>query len=106
MAYHPNIERIESGPAWMDRTAYTEESRLADSAYMAKKESEALAELYAAPVLAAIRSIPPAKFSKDVLKAILFCLAARVVQTEWKDTDAGETAVGAMDDLANDLEVM
>lgn len=106
MSYFPNIERIDSGPAWMDKTAYTEEQRLADSEYMAKQEAAALADLYAAPALSAIRAIPVGKFSKDVLRNILFCCAAIVVKSAWQDTDAGELAVGAMDDLANDLEVL
>jgi len=106
MSYLPNIERIESGPAWMDATAYTEEHRLSDAEYMAKQEAEALADLYAAPALSAIRAIPDAKFSKDVIRQILFCLAAKTFKTQWADTDAGNTAIGAMDDLANDLEVL
>lgn len=101
-----NLERIESGPAWMDRTATTEEARLADSTYMDKQEAEALADLYASPALRAIRAIPLEKFSTDVLRSILSCLTARVTQAAWKDTDAGESAVEVLDDLYNDLEVL
>ena len=100
-----NVERIDTGPVWMDKTAYTEAHRLADSEYMAKQEAAAIADLYAAPALSAIRAIPLDKFSVDVVRQVLHCLAARVIQTKWQDTDAGELAVGVMDDLANDLEV-
>ena len=105
MSYQPNVEKIESGPEWMDKTAYTEEQRLSDSAYMARQEEIAIADLYAAPALNGIRAIPANKFSKDVLRQILFCLAAQVIKADW-DKDVSETAVGVMDDLATDLESM
>ena len=106
MGYLPNIERIESGPAWMDATAYTEEHRLADAEYMAKQEAEALADLYAAPTLKAIRAIPSPKCTKEVIRQILVCVAAKVLTADWAETEAGQTAAGGIDDLASDLEVL
>ena len=106
MSYLPNIERIESGPAWMDATAYTEEQKLMDAAYMARQEEIALADLYSAPALNAIRAIPNGKFSKEVVRNILFCLASKVTMSDWKDTEAGETTVNSLDEFAGDLEVM
>ena len=106
MSYLPNVEKIESGPEWMDSTAYTEEQKLMDAAYMARQEEIALADLYSAPAMNAIRAIPNKKFSKEALKNILICLASKVTQSDWMDTEAGETSFGSLNDFANDLEVM
>ena len=99
MNAYPNVERIESGPAWMDKTAYTEEQRLAERADIWREQEEAAAQ----PVINAIRTLGANKLTQHAAVAILRALSCCISESAWAGTDAGETAVGTLDDLSDDL---
>lgn len=102
MNAHPNVERRDTGPAWMDKTATTEAMRLAERAATWRANEEAAAK----PVIDAIGALSQRSFSKYSAIAIVRALSCRIARSDWSDTEAGETAIGTLDDLSGDLEVL
>lgn len=102
MSLYPSVERQDTGPAWMDKTAYTEEQRLAERAAIWRANEEAAAQ----PVIDAIGALSQRSFSKYSAIAIIRALSCRIAGSDWSDTEAGETAIGTLDDLSGDLEVL
>jgi hypothetical protein len=83
-----NIERIESGPAHLDKTAgdtSIEDTSAADAAILA------------------IKAIPQSLFSERVCAAIVCALANRVSDSNWAHTAQAIDAMGALDDLHDEL---
>lgn len=100
--HYPNVERRDTGPAWMDKTATTEEQRLAERAEIWREQEVARVQ----PAIDAIRNIPQRNLTKDAAISIVMALSCRIASGLWAKTEAGETAVGTLDDLAGDLEVL
>ena len=83
-----NIERIESGPAHLDKTAADptiEDTSAADAA------------------IAAIKGITQSLFSERVCAAIACALASKVSESNWSHTDTADAAIEALDELHDEL---
>lgn len=102
MNAHPNVERRDTGPAWMDKTATTEDMRIAERAEIWRANEEAAAQ----PVIDAIRALSQRSFSKHSAIVIVRALSCRIAASTWAKDETGETAVGVLDDLSDDLEVL
>ena len=102
MSLYPNVERRDTGPDWMDKTAYTEAQRLADRAALFREREERSAQ----PAVDAIRALHQDTFTEAAAIVIIRALSCRIAESAWAGTDAGETAVGTLDDLSDDMEVL
>lgn len=102
MNTYPNVERRDTGPAWMDKTATSEEQILRERAEIWREQEVARVQ----PAIDAIRNIPQRDLTKDAAIAIVMALSCRINGSTWARTEAGDTATGALDELAADLEVL